>query len=93
MGEIGGLAASSAADQGFDEGRLNKIGPAMASAVESRHVSGAVTVVARRGKVVHSNVVGSLDLDAQDGKLGMNSLFRMYSQSKPVCAVVTMSLF
>lgn len=92
MSDFGGLAASSAADQGFDEGRIEKIGQAMAAAVESRHVPGAVTVVARHGQVVHSHAVGSLDLDARDGNLGMNSLFRMYSQSKPVCAVVTMSL-
>jgi len=93
MSDFGGLAASSAADQGFDEGRIEKIGQAMAAAVESRHVPGAVTVVARHGQVVHSHAVGSLDLDARDGNLGMNSLFRMYSQSQPVCAVVTMSLF
>lgn len=93
MSDFAGLPVVQGSEAGFDEGRLEKLSAAMAAAVESKHVPGAITVIARHGKVVHANAVGSLDLEAQDQSLGMDSLFRMYSQSKPVTAVVTMSLF
>ena len=93
MADFAGLAITRGQNVGFDEGQLEKIGPVMANAVETGHVPGVVTVVARKGKIVHTHSVGSLDLQAQDRRLGVDSLFRMYSQSKPVTAVVTMSLF
>ena len=93
MSDFAGLPVARGSEAGFDEGQLEKISRTMAAAVESGHVPGVVTVLARHGKVVHAESVGSLDLQAQDGQLGMESLFRMYSQSKPVTAVVAMSLF
>ncbi len=92
MSEFAGLPVADAGDVGMDQAHLDRINDVMSTAVADGKLPGAVTVVARKGKVVHSNAVGSLDIDAQDGQLGMNSLFRMYSQSKPVTAVATMSL-
>ena len=93
MREFAGLPVADAGDVGMDQAHLDRIDDVMSTAVADGKLPGAVTVVARKGKVVHSNAVGSLDIDAQDGQLGMNSLFRMYSQSKPVTAVATMSLY
>lgn len=93
MSDFAGLPVAAGSDVDMDQGRLDKINDVMAAAVADGQVPGAATVVARHGKVVHSNVVGNLDLDARDGRLSMNSLFRMYSQSKPVTSVVIMSLF
>ena len=93
MADFGGLGVVDASTVGFDEARLERISAVMARAVDERRLPGAVTVVGRRGKVVHTNAVGSLDVDAQDGALGYDNLFRMYSQSKPVTAVVAMTLF
>ncbi|NKB98297.1 MAG: hypothetical protein GKR90_07365 [Pseudomonadales bacterium] len=60
------VGRSEGREVGFDEGQLDKIGPVMSKAVDSGHVPGVVTVVARKGKVVHTHSVGSLDLQAQD---------------------------
>ncbi len=93
MADFAGLTLSTGSAEGFDESRLEKISSVMNAAVDARHVPGVVTVVARHGRIVHTHAVGSLDLDAQDNSLSADSLFRMYSQSKPVTAVVAMSMF
>ena len=73
MSDFAGLPVAAGSDVDMDQGRLDKINDVMAAAVADGQVPGAATVVARHGKVVHSNVVGNLDLDARDGRLSMNS--------------------
>ncbi len=63
----------------------------MAQAVERAEVPDAVTVVLRHGQVAHAGVHGCLDIERQT-PLGLDSLFRMYSQTKPVVAALTMQL-
>ena len=92
MTEFAGLSTTSPAEAGFNESRLARINATMEQAVDSRIVPGTATVIAKGGEVVHKHSCGKLDID-RDEALGMNSLFRMYSQTKPVTAVVLMSLF
>tara|TARA_Y100001934_G_scaffold82201_1_gene101959 strand:- start:484 stop:1770 length:1287 start_codon:yes stop_codon:yes gene_type:complete len=92
MSDFAGLPASSATDAGFDPDRLARINKTMDAAVEDRSVPGTVTVIGRGSDIVHTHVNGKLDVN-RDAPLGMDSLFRMYSQTKPVTAVVLMSLF
>jgi CubicO group peptidase (beta-lactamase class C family) len=77
---------------GFEPKRLDRIGRTMDAAVAARSIPGTVTIVARKGKVVHTHVTGKLDLE-RDAKLSIDSLFRMYSQTKPVTAAVLLTLF
>ncbi len=93
MANFAGLDIDDGVNVGFNPERLSRIGPAMEQAVTSGHAPGAVTVLARHGRVVHAHATGSLDIEAQDNNLGMDTLFRMYSQSKPVTAAVAMTLF
>ena len=90
--DFAGLPVVPPSDEGFLEPRLQRISDRMAKAVDAGEVPGVVTVVARRGRVVHCDVVGRLDMERPE-PLGMDSLFRMYSQTKPITAAVTMSLF
>ncbi len=92
MGNFGGLPEGDAEGVGISSAQLEKISTTMARAVEDRMVPGVVTVVGRKGQVVHANAVGVLDLERPE-RLGMDSLFRMYSQTKPITAVVAMTLF
>ncbi len=55
-------------------------------------VHGAVTLVAHQGKDVHKHVSGKLDME-RPTPLTIDSLFRMYSQTKPVTAAVLLTLF
>jgi CubicO group peptidase (beta-lactamase class C family) len=52
---------------------------------------GAVTLVAREGKIVHRSAVGFKDL-ASGERLSFDSIFRIYSMTKPVTAVAMMIL-
>ncbi len=77
---------------GFVPGRLDRIGRTMDAAVAKNDVPGTVTLVARKGKVVHTHVTGKLDMQ-RPAPLAIDSLFRMYSQTKPVTAAVLLTLF
>ena len=93
MGDFAGLELARPEAIGFNGERLERISKVMNQAVADRRVPGVATVIGRKGQVVHQHVVGNLDLDVGDENLAMDSLFRMYSQSKPVTAVVAMTLF
>ena len=92
MSSIDGLPTTEPGAVGFDADRLSRITATMDAAVAARELPGAVTVVLRHGQVVHAHAAGALDME-RETPLGMDSLFRMYSQTKPVMAVVLMSLF
>ena len=86
------LPAGDPRELGFAPERLARIGKTMDAAVTARAVPGTVTLVARKGQVVHTHVTGKLDLE-RDAALTIDSLFRMYSQTKPVTAAVLLTLF
>ena len=77
---------------GFDPERLARIAPAMQEFVDTRRVPNLVTLVARRGQVVHHHACGVLDLD-DDAPAGLDTLFRMWSNTKPIAGVATMVLY
>ena len=85
------LPQGDAAALGFDPERLALIGPAMQEFVDDRRVPNLVTLLARRGQVVHMEARGVLDLDT-GRPVGLDSLFRMYSNTKPVAGVATLIL-
>ena len=76
---------------GFDPDRLARIGPAMEAFVADRRVPNLVTLVARRGQLVHHHACGVLDLD-EDAPAGVDTLFRMWSNTKPIAGVATLML-
>ena len=77
---------------GFDPDRLARIGPAMQAFVDDRRVPNLVTLVARQGQIVHQHACGVLDLD-DVAPAGFDTLFRMYSNTKPIAGAATMVLF
>ncbi len=92
MSSITGLPTTKPEAVGFDADRLSRIEARMDAAVAAGELPGAVTVVLRHGQVAHTHATGTLDME-RDAPVGTDSLFRMYSQTKPVAAVVLMSLF
>ena len=91
MADFAGLPVVEPETVGFDSSRLARIDATMAAAVEAGRAPGTITVVARRGKVVHTGVHGYLDSERRN-PLPIDALFRMYSQTKPVVAALTMQL-
>jgi CubicO group peptidase (beta-lactamase class C family) len=77
---------------GFSTERLERIDAAMQRYVDAGSLPGAVTLVARRGRVVHFGTVGSRNV-ATGEPMTRDTIFRLYSQSKPVTAVAVMILY
>ncbi len=86
------LPVGDPADLGFDPQRLARIGPAMQAFVDDGRVPNLVTLVARRGRLVHHHACGVLDFD-EDAPAGMGTLFRMWSNTKPIAGVATLILY
>lgn len=79
-------------DLGFDSSRLALIGPAMQAYIDAEKVPNLVTLIARRGKIVHFDARGYLEI-ATKAPVGKDSLFRMYSNTKPITGVATLILY
>ncbi|MBX3478891.1 MAG: beta-lactamase family protein [Caulobacter sp.] len=77
---------------GFSSERLAKLDASMKALVDQGRVPGVVTYVARHGKVVHYSIYGKADLET-GAPLTEDTIFRMYSQTKPVTGVAMMILF
>jgi CubicO group peptidase (beta-lactamase class C family) len=86
-----GLQTAEPESVGMSSERLAKIGPAMQAYIDRGEVAGTVTMVVRRGRVVHVEARGWSDIEA--GKeLTTDALFRLASQTKPVTAAAAMIL-
>ncbi|MBN9568235.1 MAG: beta-lactamase family protein [Alphaproteobacteria bacterium] len=59
--------------------------------VESGELPGFQTLIWRKGELAHSNLVGMADIE-RGAKLREDSLYRIYSMSKPITAVALMML-
>ena len=85
------LIAGNAAGTGMDAPALAKIDDKMKEFVAAKQISGAVTLVARRGRVVHLGAVGKADV-AGGRDMAKDSLFAIASMTKPITAAAVMIL-
>lgn len=72
--------------------RWERIIPPMQRLVDSGDYPGFSMLVFRRGEVVFDEVIGSMDLEA-GRPLQKDTLFRMYSQTKPAACAALLMLF
>jgi len=86
------LAPAKPESVGFSSERLAKMDAAMKALVDQGKIPGVVTYVARHGKVVNYSIYGKADLES-GAPLTEDTIFRMYSQTKPVTGVAMMILF
>jgi CubicO group peptidase (beta-lactamase class C family) len=77
---------------GMSSERLARIRPFMQRYVDDGKLAGIVTVVARKGRIVHFETVGKLNLETGE-QLRDDSLFRIYSMSKPIVTTAAMILY
>jgi CubicO group peptidase (beta-lactamase class C family) len=76
---------------GISSERLKRIHEMVMTRVGEGAVSGAVTVVARQGKVVHFEAHGVMNLESKK-PMAKDSLFRLASTTKPVTTVAILML-
>jgi CubicO group peptidase (beta-lactamase class C family) len=86
------VRVTRAEDVGMSSERLGRIVPGMKVLIDEGKIPGTVTLVARHGKVVHFEAAGSRNLAAGQ-PMTTDTIFRLYSQSKPVTGVAVMILF
>ena len=77
---------------GFDSARLKRLDDYMASVVSSGRVAGMTTLLARHGQIVSFNTWGKANLET-GAPIAKDTIFRIYSMTKPVTGVAMMILF
>ena len=82
---------ASPREVGLSAERLERIPSAAQGFIDEGQLAGAVTVVARRGKVAHFEAYGMMDIEA-DKPMQKDTIFRIYSMTKPIAAVGVMML-
>jgi CubicO group peptidase (beta-lactamase class C family) len=86
-----GLVASAPDSAGFSPERLKRLDAYMQGLVDQGHLPGAITMVARHGKVVSYETFGKTAIGG--APMTKDTIFRIYSQTKPVTGVAMMILF
>jgi len=77
---------------GMASERLKRIGVGMRRLIDADKIPGTVTLVSRRGKVVHFEANGMRDV-GKSLPMEKDTIFRLYSQTKPVTGAAVMMLF
>ncbi|HXL99227.1 MAG TPA: serine hydrolase domain-containing protein [Rhizomicrobium sp.] len=78
--------------EGFDSARLARLLAAMHEQVDSGQLAGVQTMLVRHGRLVSFDTYGKASL-ATGAPLQSDSIFRLYSQTKPTIGVAMMILF
>jgi CubicO group peptidase (beta-lactamase class C family) len=86
------LSAAAPETVGLSSDGLARVDRYLAELVDGKVLPGAVTLVARHGKVIHRSAYGYKDL-ASGEALTQDTIFRIYSMTKPVTAVAMMILY
>ncbi len=82
---------TSPAAAGFSADRLKRVDQLIERMMAAGEITGAVTLVARDGKIVHLQAQGVMDADTKQ-PMQKDSFFRMASMTKPVAAVAMLML-
>ena len=76
---------------GMSSERLAKIGAVLQQEVNDKKLPGAVVMVARKGKLVYSTAMGSLN-NSTGNAMSTDAVFRIYSMTKPLVSTALMML-
>lgn len=77
---------------GFSTERLTRINDFMKRYVDEGKVAGFVTLVARRGEIAYLDKFGYQDIAAET-PMQLDSIFRIYSMTKPIASMALMMLY
>ncbi|MDE0398319.1 MAG: serine hydrolase [Candidatus Poribacteria bacterium] len=87
-----GLPRAAPETVGVSTEQLERIRPVMQGYVDAGRIAGLLTVVARRGKIVHFETVGMRDVENKK-PIEADTIFRIHSMSKPITSVAIMMLY
>ena len=86
------LPTASPEDVGMSSERLTQISRWTQDYVDKERHTGFVTLVARRGKIVHFEATGTMGIN-DNRPVKKDTLFRIFSMTKPITAVAAMMLY
>ena len=87
-----GLPRAVPEDVGMSTSRLGRIAPVMQRWVDDGKIPCALTMIAREGRLVHFEKFGTQDV-ASAKPIGFDTIFRIYSMTKPITSVAVMMLY
>jgi len=76
---------------GMSSERLERLTASIAGYIDREELAGAVTLVARRGEVVHFEAQGRRFVE-EDAPMTRDTIFRIASMTKPIASVALMML-
>jgi CubicO group peptidase (beta-lactamase class C family) len=79
-------------DVGLSAARLYKIDHLTQRYINEGKIPGSVTLVARKGRIVHMTSQGKMDIEANKD-MDEDTIFRIYSMSKPITSAALMMLY
>ncbi|MGY4828301.1 serine hydrolase domain-containing protein [Sphaerotilaceae bacterium SBD11-9] len=77
---------------GFTQAGLDRLSAALKGQIDRQRLPGAVALIARQGRLAYFEALGRRD-PAQPDLMRPDTLFRIYSMTKPVVSVAAMMLF
>lgn len=83
------LPKADPASVGFSAERLNRIGARLKADSEAGTIPGAVVLIAREGKIAYFEAFGLQDPQTK-ARMSRDSIFRIYSMTKPLVTVAAM---
>ncbi len=87
-----GLPRAIPEDVGMSTSRLRRIAPVMQGYIDTGKIPCALTMIAREGKLVHFEKFGMQDIVAAK-PVEFDTIFRLYSMTKPITSVAVMMLY
>ena len=90
--DMDGVPTAEPETVGMSSERLERLDSVMQGYVDRNEVAGVVTLVARRGKVVHFSVRGQRDVE-NGAPMNHDAIFRIASMTKPIASVALMMLY
>jgi CubicO group peptidase (beta-lactamase class C family) len=91
LAAAGSVPTGRPEEVGFSTERLGRIKQAVHRHIDGGNVPGVVTLVARRGRVVHFEAHGLNDVEAKK-PMPKDAIFRLASMSKPIAATAVMMM-
>ena len=86
-----GAPSARPEDVGLSTARLKHVAELVQRHIDTGSFSGAVTLVARNGRIAYYEAAGSMDLEAKK-PMAKDAMFRIMSMTKPVIGVATMMM-
>jgi CubicO group peptidase (beta-lactamase class C family) len=88
----GELPITSPENVGMSSEKLIRVKSSVQALIDDEKIAGASIIVARKGKIVMSETFGMMDKKAKK-PMQPDTIFRIYSMSKPITSVAAMMLY